>query len=163
MLKINKGKVPKEFYEAKQTYSDNKIAIYLTGVGAFLMHQIISDQKLYTKVLNQAFDKWEAQRNPAVRSPNISQEAPSQKKAVVETETTKESITPAIEEKAVICRVNIKSDLKFLDASIPNQDEIATKISEAIRVIVSNLSAITVSMLYASISIERFSNINSNL
>ncbi|MBE6453774.1 MAG: hypothetical protein E7017_02675 [Alphaproteobacteria bacterium] len=129
-----------EFYEAKQTYSDNKIAIYLTGVGAFLMHQIISDQKLYTKVLNQAFDKWEAQRNPAVRSPNISQEAPSQKKAVVETETTKESITPAIEEKAVICRVNIKSDLKFLDASIPNQDEIATKISEAIRVIVSNLS-----------------------
>ncbi len=116
------------FYEAKQTYSDNKIAIYLTGVGAFLMHQIITDQKLYTKALNQAFDKWEAQRNPEVRY-DLASKQPDE---------AEEEAAPG-SEQSIICRVNIKSDLKFLDASVPNQDDIATGTSSAIRTIVANL------------------------
>lgn len=115
-----------EFYEAKQSYSDNKIAIYLTGVGAFLMHQIITDQKLYTKALNQAFNKWEAQKNPEVRNP----EPPLK---------PKDEPKIADAEKTLSCRVNIKSDLKFLDASVANQDDIATNTSGAIRTIIANL------------------------
>ncbi len=117
-----------EFYETKQSYSDNKIAIYLTGVGAFLMHQIITDQKLYTKVLNKAFTKWEEQRNPEVSA----QDKPQESKV-------KESTPQAVLEPDTSCRVNIKSDLKFLDASVPNQDDISSNTSGAIRAIIANL------------------------
>ena len=119
-----------EFYETKQSYSDNKIAIYLTGIGAFLMHQTIMDQKLYTAVLNKAFAKWEEQRNPEVQNKEI-------KPQVVE--KPKEEIKEKSKEEALACRVNIKSDLKFLDNSIPNQDDIASNTSGAIRAIIANL------------------------
>ncbi len=124
-----------EFYEAKQSYSDNKIAIYLTGVGAFLMHQIITDQKLYTKILNQAFDKWEAQRNPAVRN-KITEKSETQDTALANTEVVSEEVPIIADEVPIAYRVNIKSDLKFLDTSMPNQDDVATKISAAIRTII---------------------------
>ena len=109
-----------KFYETKKTYSDNKISIYLTGVGAFLMHQIITDQKLYVRVLNQAFERWEAQRNP---------------------EITEQKEEPEIEKENdnVQSRVSIKSDLKFLDAAMPNQDEVAITTSKAIREVISKL------------------------
>ncbi|MDD7313546.1 MAG: hypothetical protein PUH03_04245 [bacterium] len=118
-----------EFYEAKQTFSDNKVAIYLTGIGAYLMHQVITDQKLYGNILNQAFDKWEAQRGLEITAKKES--APKE----VEVEKTLE---PA--EKPLKARVNIKSDLKFLDASIPNQEEFANSTSASIRAIIANLS-----------------------
>ena len=114
-----------KFYEAKQTYSDNKIAIYLTGVGAFLMHQIVTDQKLYTQILNKAFDKWEAQRNPDATKMEVSK---------------KEANLENSEDNKKACRVSIKSDLKFLDASMPNQEEIATNTSAAIRSMIANLA-----------------------
>lgn len=107
------------FYEAKQGFSDNKIAIYLTGVGAFLMHQIITDQKLYTKVLNSAFDKWEALNR------HESEEKTDEAGALNELK----------------CRVSIKSDLKFLDSNLPDQEKIAAETSDSIRAITSNLSA----------------------
>lgn len=119
-----------EFYETKQSYSDNKIAIYLTGVGAFLMHQIITDQKLYTKVLNSAFIKWEEQRNPEVVSQEQTVEQPK--------ESSESPSSPNVNSDKS-CRVNIKSDLKFLDTTIPNQDDISANTSGAIRAIVANL------------------------
>ena len=125
-----------EFYEAKQTYSDNKIAIYLTGVGAFLMHQIITDQKLYTKILNQAFDKWEAQRNPAVRN-KITENTEAKDSSSTNDEVASEEIPIIVDEAPMAYRINIKSDLKFLDASMPNQDDIANQTSAAIRTIIS--------------------------
>ena len=125
-----------EFYEAKQSYSDNKIAIYLTGIGAFLMHQIINDQKLYTKILNQAFDKWEAQRNPAVRNKVIENSNTSNVSSNKD-EVVSEEISIATNKEVIAYRVNIKSDLKFLDASMPNQDDIASKTSATIRTIIS--------------------------
>lgn len=109
------------FYEAKQSFKDNKVAIYLTGVGAFLMHQIITDQKLYTNVLNSAFERWEALR------------------AHDKDEEAAESAVVALQE--IKTRVNIKSDLKFLDTSLPNQEEIAASTSDSIRAITANLSS----------------------
>ena len=89
------------------------------------MHQIITDQKLYTNVLNQAFDKWEAQRNP--QTSNID----SSKKG-------QHSAEGAAQVKG--CRVSIKSDLKFLDATMPNQEDIAANTSGTIRTIIANLA-----------------------
>ncbi len=108
------------FYEAKQSYKDNKVAIYLTGVGAFLMHQIITDKKLYTNVLNSAFERWEALREQD------------------KDEQTSNMVSSSQEIKT---RVSIKSDLKFLDISLPNQENIAASTSESIRAITSNLAA----------------------
>lgn len=124
-----------EFYEAKQSYRDNKTAVYLTGVGAFLMHQIISDQKLSTTILNKAFDKWEAQRNPEVKNYI---KVDDDIKEPEEKDTPKEEAQEP-EDDALSCRVNIKSDLKFLDTSVPNQEAIATKTSAAIRTIIAKL------------------------
>ena len=124
-----------EFYETKQTYSDNKIAIYLVGVGAFLMHQIIHDQKLYTKVLNRAFDKWETQRNPSVYN---KQDAPKVKKDQQEQPTDNINVSDNTKNESD-CIVCIKSDLKFLDPSVPSQEEVAKNISGAIRKIIANL------------------------
>ena len=112
------------FYEAKQSFSDNKIAIYLTGVGAYLMHQIITDQKLYINILNTAFDKWESlfapQSDTKVESKESSDEQPAN--------------------NPIGCRVNIKSDLKFLDTTLENQDAIAASTSDSIRAITANLA-----------------------
>ncbi len=119
-----------KFYEAKQSYSDNKIAIYLVGVGAYLMHQIIYDQNLNTMVLKKAFSQWVDQKDPKVDTsePSSSQ---GEKEIAASAQSGEENITS--------CRINIKSDLKFLDASIPNQEEFATSISLNIRTIISNL------------------------
>lgn len=123
-----------EFYETKQSYSDNKIAIYLVGVGAFLMHQIIHDQKLYTKVLNRAFDKWETQRNPGVHN---QKDKPKVKNEEKKSDNIDVSVSATKEEN---CVVSIKSDLKFLDSSMEDQESIANNISEAIRNIIGNLT-----------------------
>lgn len=112
------------FYEAKQSYSDNKIAVYLTGVGAFLMHQIINDQKLYTKVLNGAFEKWESQRTGSEEPKNKEKNSNHSDDVPTEIKT----------------RVYIKSDLKFLEASLPNQEEIASSTSDSIRAITENMT-----------------------
>ncbi|MBR1948674.1 MAG: hypothetical protein IKA30_02645 [Alphaproteobacteria bacterium] len=118
------------FYETKQSYSDNKVAIYLVGVGAYLMHQIIHDKKLYTKILNRAFDKRETQRNPDVYN---KKDAPKEKKSSDNIE-----ISNAL--KDLTCSVCIKSDLKFLDNSLTSQYEIAGEISNTIRTIIANLT-----------------------
>lgn len=49
------------FYDSKKTFSDNKIAVFLTGVGAHLMAQMISDEPLDFSVLKLSFEKWEEQ------------------------------------------------------------------------------------------------------
>lgn len=123
-----------EFYETKNSYSDNKIAIYLVGVGAFLMHQIIHDQKLYTKVLNRAFDKWETQRNPEVHN---KKDEPKIKSKQKKAENIDVSI---INKKEENCIVSIKSDLKFLDSFTGDQEKTANNISETIRTSINTLT-----------------------
>lgn len=48
------------FYDAKKTYKDNKVAIFLTGVGAYLMAQLLAERPLDTHILKKTFSKWEA-------------------------------------------------------------------------------------------------------
>lgn len=51
------------FYDCKKTFSDNKVAIFLTGVGAHLMAQIIDGEPADFSVLRVSFEKWEDQLN----------------------------------------------------------------------------------------------------
>ncbi len=46
------------FYEAKRSYQDNKVAIFLTGVGAYLMSQLLRQEKIDSYILRLTFDKW---------------------------------------------------------------------------------------------------------
>lgn len=112
------------FYEAKRSYNDNKIAILLTGIGAYLMAYVINGREMPSEALNIAFGKWEKQNS----NPQIEQYyANLQEDDVQEGEALSD------------CIVSIKSDLKFLDTSIPYHEEIATQTSEGIRTIISNL------------------------
>ena len=47
------------FYDSKKTFADNKVAIFLTGVGAHLMAQIIDGEPVDYNVLRLSFEKWE--------------------------------------------------------------------------------------------------------
>lgn len=115
------------FYEAKRTYRDNKIAIFLTGVGAHLMSQVISGMPISENLLNIAFNKWEAQdSNP--KTDRVSAEA-----------EIKEAEKPKEEDIIKKTSVSIKSDLKFMDEGVPNKEETATNISTQIRNILFNL------------------------
>ena len=49
------------FYEAKRSFSDNKIAIFLSGVGAYLMSLVINKHPIDSMLLNRAFARWEEQ------------------------------------------------------------------------------------------------------
>lgn len=51
------------FYESKKTYGDNKIAMFLTGLGAQLMAKIIAEQPVDFSVVKLSFKKWEDQLN----------------------------------------------------------------------------------------------------
>lgn len=112
------------FYEAKRSYNDNKIAILLTGVGAYLMAHVINGREMPSEALNIAFGKWEKQNsNP---------------------QNDADSINPQEEEARegdimADCMVSIKSDLKFLDTSFPDYEAVAAQTSEGIRTIISNL------------------------
>lgn len=46
------------FYEAKRSYSDNKVAVFLTGVGAYLMTQVINGIPMDASVLKNTLEKW---------------------------------------------------------------------------------------------------------
>ena len=111
------------FYEAKRTYKDNKIAIFLTGVGAYLMAHIIEGRPMPVSLLNITFNKWEKQNS----SPD-------------EIEEEKETEEPISSEDIIHSSlVSIKSDLKFMDTSVPNKEEVASKTSGDIRNIIFNL------------------------
>ena len=115
------------FYEAKRTYKDNKIAIFLTGVGAHLMSQIIRGMPISENLLNVAFDKWEAQDS----NPKIDREpAPTE---------PQEAEKPKEEDIIKMTSVSIKSDLKFVDDGMPDKEQKATDISSQIRNILFNL------------------------
>ncbi len=116
------------FYEAKRTYRDNKIAVFLTGVGAHLMSQVINGMPISDNLLNIAFNKWEAQdSNPQTdRFP-----APEPESAAAPSAAEGDIIKTTL--------VSLKSDLKFMDGAMPQQEETASDVSAQIRNIVFNL------------------------
>ncbi len=107
------------FYEAKRGYKDNKLAIFLSGIGACLMYEVINDQPLDTDALQAGFAKWEA-----LNSSLEENEAP-------ELKTDSAIIFSSV--------VNIKSSLRFLDESSPEQEEFSQKVSGDIHNIISGL------------------------
>ena len=46
------------FYEAKRSYGDNKVAVFLSGVGAYLMSQVIHGIPMDSGVLKDTLEKW---------------------------------------------------------------------------------------------------------
>lgn len=112
------------FYEAKRSYNDNKIAILLTGIGAYLMAHVINGREMPVEALNIAFDKW------------IKQNANPQNDSAL-SEAAEEPVRAG--DIMSDCMVSLKSDLKFLDTSVPDYESIAAQASEGIRSIVSNL------------------------
>ncbi len=116
------------FYDAKRSYQDNKVAIFLTGVGAYLMAHVINGRKMPTELLNITFDKWEKLNQS---ENDIAKPQPEPERQESEIITAEDIMLPTM--------VSIKSDLKFLEDLIPNKDEIAAKSSADIRNIIFNL------------------------
>lgn len=46
------------FYAARNTYKDTKVAVFLTGVGAYLMSQMLHHDSLDIGILRLTFNKW---------------------------------------------------------------------------------------------------------
>lgn len=121
------------FYEAKKTYKDNKVAVFLTGVGANLMSQVINGLPISDNLLNIAFNKWVSQdQNPKIEPADL----PQPPKDTQPKEHDNKNLGKDIIKTSL---VSIKSDLKFMDNSIPEQEKIAIDVSSQIRNIIYNL------------------------
>lgn len=108
------------FYEAKKTYRDNKVAIFLTGVGAYLMAQIIAGRNLDIGILKATFDKWEDLNHSRIQAEENEQE--QQEVEIVFT-----------------CVGNIKSTIKFYEDEGSRENEKIERVGGDIRNIVANL------------------------
>lgn len=108
------------FYEAKKTYNDNKIAIFLTGVGAYLMSQVIVGQELDVEILDVTFNKWEGLNKFSIND-------------VDDTTKTREV------DVMFTSIVNIKNEVLFFDSAMPNESEEKLRIVGEIRNIIYNL------------------------
>lgn len=91
------------FYDGKKSFSDNKIAVFLTGVGAHLMGQIIDEHPMDVNILKQSFDKWEAQ--------------------IANNAFIAEKISNKNIDIMCHCFVNVQCLLKFFDEAIPNLNQ----------------------------------------
>ena len=49
------------FYEAKKAYNGNKNALYLTGVGAFVIDRMLKGRAVSQNIIQKAFDRWISQ------------------------------------------------------------------------------------------------------
>lgn len=110
-----------EFYEAKKTYKDNRMAVFLTGVGAYLMSQVIAEKPLDINLLKVSFDKWEEQNSQIAA---YKQDAEN---------------TGIEKDVSFSCQVNLKVSVGFLDTSIPDLEEKKNNIKAAVRNIIQNL------------------------
>lgn len=109
-----------EFYDGKRSFSDNKIAVFLAGVGAHLMAQVIDGQPMDTHILKQSFDKWEGLLN-----------GDYQKKEDKQGSQQAEMQYP--------CLVNIQYQLKFFDEAMPDIEGQRKAYDADVRNIIYNL------------------------
>ena len=112
------------FYDAKKSYRDNKVAVFLAGVGAFLMAQVIEERPRDTNILRITFDKWERLNR------NSAEETAA---ALVEFDNKTE------EDVVFSSQVNIKSTIQFFDQAIPGLEDDKARIRSEIRNIIFNL------------------------
>lgn len=111
------------FYEAKKSYNDNKVAIYLTGIGAYLMAQIINNRPINSALLKKSFDRWEQQN----------QEITTRTEAYKTAESKSESDVFAD------CQVNLQIDIEFMVPDRPDKEDVEEHIRGDIRNIIYNL------------------------
>lgn len=109
------------FYDSKKTYGDNKLAVLLTGIGAYLMGQVIAERPLASDLLVQGFNKWENQLD------NFDYIPAEAKAAAANISTT------------CHCLVNVQCLLKFFDDAMPNLEEQKKKYWEDVHNIIYNL------------------------
>lgn len=110
------------FYEAKKTYRDNKVAIFLTGVGAYLMAQLLNDRPLDTHILKATFSKWEA----------LNDYHATDNKNLHESGTLDDDIV-------LKCVVNIQNSVRFYEHDQANERDEFTKVKTEMHNIISNL------------------------
>lgn len=110
------------FYEAKKTYRDNKVAIFLTGVGAYLMAQLMDDRPLDTHILKATFTKWEAMNNYNATDNKI-----------LENSKVKEN------DIMFRCVVSVQNSVRFYENEQPDERNEFTKVKAEMRNIISNL------------------------
>ena len=141
--KILDGDTPDlaSFYEAKRSYKDNRVAVFLTGVGAYLMSQLIKGEEIDSSVLKITIKKWIKQ--------NTQPETEDSEDNVVPEKITLEEIlseqapkkTTEIKEKNILFKsvVCIKTGINFYDDEKEVSSENEAVIKEDVRNIISNL------------------------
>lgn len=112
------------FYEAKKTYKDNKVAVFLTGVGAYLMAQLLANRPMDTHILKKTFAKWEA-LNKYAATDNNKKEKPQEKQE------------PDILLK---CFVGIENRVRFYENDQPGDREDFAKVKSEVENIITELS-----------------------
>lgn len=127
-FKIIDGERPdlEDFYDAKKTFNDNKVAIFLTGVGAYLMAQVIDERPMDGNILQETFDKWE---NLVANYQKI---YPEEEVEAVAADTDAPQVTN--------CLVNVQNLLKFFDDNLPDLDKLRLRYEADIRNIISNVN-----------------------
>lgn len=112
------------FYDAKKTYKDNKVAIFLTGVGAYLMSQLLGDRPLDTHILKATFVKWNSLNN-------------------YEAADNRKSLAPEIREKDILlkCIVGIENRIRYYDGEQPQKRDDFAIVKNEIHNIMTNLAS----------------------
>ena len=110
------------FYDAKRTYGDNKVAVFLTGVGAYLMSQVINDIPMDARVLSATVEKWVSFNTKPETSTEISEN----------TDTDSNGINIIMD-----CLVNIKMDINIFDDEKEIGEEENNKVRNDIRNVIS--------------------------
>ncbi len=128
------------FYEAKRSYKDNKVAVFLTGVGAYLMSQVIKGEEMDSSILKITMKKWiklntQPEEEPQTASlPDILTD---------EAETSQKAPQKTMPDKTVLfkCIVGIKTGINFYDDEKEISSETESVVRGEIRNIISNLVA----------------------
>ena len=113
------------FYEAKKSYKDNKVAIFLTGVGAYLMAQLLADRPLDTHILKKTFSKWESLNKYKVSE--------NQK-------STRKEKEPQEEDILLKCFVGIENRIRFYENDQPGDKEDFSRVKSEVSNIIADLS-----------------------
>ncbi len=116
------------FYDAKKTYKDNRVAIFLTGVGAYLMAQLLAERPLDTHILKKTFSKWEA-LNKYAAADNRKLERDEPKK--------EEKQKPDIMLK---CIVSIENRVRFYENDQPGDRDDFSKVKGEAQKIIADLA-----------------------
>ncbi len=115
------------FYEAKNTYQDIKVAVFLTGVGAYLMSQKIHGEDFDWDLLRITFGKWSKLNNITYQ----------QKKK----EETQKQQKPVVKEEKTYANGLVNVYLRILyNGNDKNPQEYSTSIHEGVLNIINNLA-----------------------